>query len=196
VKRRPILRKKRKLEENVLKVKAYRVQYTPRVKQNKNRRIRTNQTTDQNKEENLKMATKSRLKNFPSQPAPPHKNYGYGTTAASITIPKYIWILIIYCQRSSQSFKKNLLFNKFGFLSMPRGPSVTYKPTWERANLNTASRLSIIHFLHNITVSFNFQQCNFSKWFGKIKLYVVIAGIIPYVLYFEILFCHNKLKIF
>merc|ERR1711881_117197 len=62
---------------------------------------------------NLKMATKSRLKNIPTnQPtAPPHKNYGYGTTAASIGIPH-----------------------------MPKGPSVTYKPTWERANQTTFHR--------------------------------------------------------
>jgi hypothetical protein len=72
---------------------------------------------------------------------------------------------------------------------MPRGPSVTYKPTWERANLNTASRLSIIHFFCTTSLFLSiFSNVNFSKWFGKIKLYVVIAGIIPYVLYFEILF--------
>ena len=39
---------------------------------------------------NFKMATKSRMKNISrnSQTAPSHKNYGYGTTAASIGIPK------------------------------------------------------------------------------------------------------------
>jgi hypothetical protein len=79
---------------------------------------------------------------------------------------------------------------------MPRGPSVTYKPTWERANLNTASRLSPIHFFTTSMFISIFSNVNFSKWFGKIKLYVVIAGIILYVLYFEILFCHNILKIF
>ena len=36
-----------------------------------------------------KMATRSRIKNVQPQPAQPHKNYGYGTTAASIRLPKY-----------------------------------------------------------------------------------------------------------
>ena len=34
------------------------------------------------------MATKSRIKNIP-QNSQPHKNYGYGTTAASINLPQY-----------------------------------------------------------------------------------------------------------
>jgi len=41
----------------------------------------------------------------------PHKNYGYGTTAASIKVP-----------------------------NLPRGPSVTYRPKWEQANQTTYHR--------------------------------------------------------
>ena len=34
------------------------------------------------------MATKSRIKNVAAGSQQPHKNYGYGTTAASITLPQ------------------------------------------------------------------------------------------------------------
>ena len=41
------------------------------------------------------MATKSRIKNVAAGSQQPHKNYGYGTTAASITLPQlgifYLW---------------------------------------------------------------------------------------------------------
>ena len=35
------------------------------------------------------MATKSRIKNVATGSQQPHKNYGYGTTAASINLPQY-----------------------------------------------------------------------------------------------------------
>ena len=56
------------------------------------------------------MATKSRIKNVP-QNAPSHKNYGYGTTAASISIPQqihkyygfYLILIMFYSQHAERS---------------------------------------------------------------------------------------------
>ena len=117
----------------------------------------------------------------PQQPASPYPSiYGFWSIITNVVV---------------NLSKKLFAFKLFTFFSMPRGPSVTYKPTWERANLNTASRLSPIYFFSHPHCFFQFfSNVNVSKWFGKIKLYVVIAGIIPYVLYFEILFSSQHIK--